>query len=305
MPFERMTLALPGAGRMDLLEFGAPAGAPTLYLHGTPSSASEAHWLHQPALEASVRIVAVDRPGYLYSTPVSSTETAARAYLDVIDHLTIGRFAVVGFSGGANSALAVAAAAPDRVIAAHVGGALGSLSSLRGGELGRARRTMFRAMSYSPRFAKAMAALQRRSLRKNLGDKLNTPTYAIFELLSGAAGGSQLPALENYVRRSSPRDLAAFVEGYFAGAKGTDGLLADLATFTSPIDFDRITVPIELWHGTADQAIPIEAARVLAGRLPNATLHELADEGHFVLLSHGSEICTAIARALRWEQLDD
>jgi pimeloyl-ACP methyl ester carboxylesterase len=294
---DRVSVELAGVGRVGLLEFGAPDGVPALYFHGTPSSAFEAHWLHLPAVEAGVRIVAVDRLGYHQSPPVSEADAGARVYLELSNLFGFDRFAVVGFSGGANIALAVAAAAPDRVTVAHLGGALGSLASLRCGELGRARSTMFRAMTSSRGLAKTMLRLQRHSLRKNVGAKLATPTYAAFELLSGAAAGAQLPALENYVRRSSPADLAAFVEGYMRGADSTDGLLADLAAFRQPITFDRITVPVELWHGTKDRAIPIAAARVLAAELPNATLHELEGEGHFVLLSHGGEVCTAIACA--------
>lgn len=303
MPSDRVSVELTGFGRVDLLEFGAPEGVPALYLHGTPSSACEAHWLHDPALEAGVRIVAVDRLGYHRSTPMPGADSGAGVYLELVDRLGFDRFAVIGFSGGATIALAVAAAAPGRVTVAHLGGALGSLASLRGGELGRGRSTMFRLMSSSRRLAKTMMGLQRRSLRKNLGTKLETPSYAAFELLGGAAAGAQLPALEDYVRRSSPKDLAAFAEGYLEGADCTEAVLADLAAFRAPIDFDRIAVPVELWHGTEDNAIPIAAARVLAAELPNATLHELEGEGHFVLLSHGREVCAAIANAPQPERV--
>lgn len=303
MSADRVSFELASGGRIDLREFGASDGVPALYFHGTPSSASEAHWLHQPALEAGVRIVAVDRLGYHQSTPLSGLDAGAQAYLELVDLLGVDRFAVVGFSGGATIALATAAAVPERVSVVHLGGALGSLASLRGGELGRVRSTMFRAMSSSRRLAKAMLRLQRRSLRKNLGTKLATPTYAVLELLGGAAAGAQLPALENYVRTTSPDELAAFAKGYMEGANNTEGVLSDLDAFRIPIDFARITVPVELWHGTDDNAIPIAAARVLAANLPKATLHELTGEGHFVFLTHGKEICTAIASTTRSEAI--
>jgi pimeloyl-ACP methyl ester carboxylesterase len=213
--------------------------------------------------------------------------------------LGVDRFAVIGFSGGATVALTTAAAAPDRITVAHLGGALGSLESLRGGELGLARSTMFRVMTSSRGLAKAMLRLQRRNLNKSVGAKLRTPTYAIFELLGGSAAGAQLPAMENYARTTSPEQLAAFVQGYVEGAANTEGVLSDLATLREPIDLVRITVPVELWHGTEDNAVPIAAARVLTAQLPNGTLHELDGEGHFVFLTHGQEICAAIASAAR------
>jgi pimeloyl-ACP methyl ester carboxylesterase len=216
--------------------------------------------------------------------------------------LGVDRFAVIGFSGGATIALSAAAAAPDRVTVVHLGGALGSLAYLHGGELGRVRSTMFRAMTSSPALARAMLRLQRRSLRKNLSAKMATPTYAVFELLDAAAG-AQLPALEDYVRTTSPDQLAAFAQGYVEGAGNTEGVLSDLAAFRAPIDFGRITVPVELWHGTEDKAIPIAVAHVLASQLPNATLRELDGEGHFVFLTHSREICTSIASATRPDTL--
>jgi pimeloyl-ACP methyl ester carboxylesterase len=87
----------------------------------------------------------------------------------------------------------------------------------------------------------------------------------------------------------------AFVRGYIEGLRSTDGILSDLRAFGTAIAFDRITVPVELWHGTEDQAIPIGASRALAAHLPNATLHECSGEGHFVLLTHAEDVCRAIA----------
>src|SRR5690348_2952515 len=116
--------------RIDYREFGDPDGAPAVYLHGTPSSASEGRWLDASARHARVRIVALDRPGYLGSEARSPVSLAAAAedIVAVAGALGLDRFAVVGFSGGAAYSLATAHAAPERVTVVHVGGGIGSLA---------------------------------------------------------------------------------------------------------------------------------------------------------------------------------
>ncbi|KGQ12395.1 hypothetical protein BBAD15_g1859 [Beauveria bassiana D1-5] len=74
-----------------------------LYFHGYPSSRIEAKLLDQLALAHSIRILALDRPGYGLSTP----QRPRRSLLDwprdveafaASQHLD--RFAVLGLSGG-------------------------------------------------------------------------------------------------------------------------------------------------------------------------------------------------------------
>ena len=126
----RRRLRLEDGRRIDYVELGDPAGAPAIYLHGTPSSASEARWLHKAANAHGVRLVSVDRPGYLQSEPgedhsfvgvAEDVDAVARA-------LRLDKFAVVGFSGGAGYALACAHVSAGRVTVVHVGGGLASLA---------------------------------------------------------------------------------------------------------------------------------------------------------------------------------
>ncbi len=94
----RMQLRLADERRIDYLELGDPAGVPAVYLHGTPSSASEARWLHRSACAQGVRLVSLDRPGYLQSepNPCASLIGVAQDVLALAQALELGRFAVVG-----------------------------------------------------------------------------------------------------------------------------------------------------------------------------------------------------------------
>jgi pimeloyl-ACP methyl ester carboxylesterase len=66
---------------------------------------------------------------------------------------------------------------------------------------------------------------------------------------------------------------------------GDEGRVADLAALTSPWGFDLggITVPVELWHGTADQMVPVTHGKWLAEHLPTAQAHLEPGQGHLSL----------------------
>ncbi|NEE56132.1 alpha/beta hydrolase, partial [Streptomyces sp. SID8455] len=72
-----------------------------------------------PAAERlSVRWVSYDRPGYGGSSPLPGRDIASAAadVRAIADALAIGRFAVLGHSGGGPHALACGALLPDRVV---------------------------------------------------------------------------------------------------------------------------------------------------------------------------------------------
>jgi pimeloyl-ACP methyl ester carboxylesterase len=90
------------------------------WLHGSPNIGSPPEPLFAAAEASGLRWVSYDRPGYGGSSPRDG-RTVASAAADVAaiaDALGIGRFAVLGHSGGGPHALACAALLPERVIAA-------------------------------------------------------------------------------------------------------------------------------------------------------------------------------------------
>lgn len=115
-----ITVPLPGGRQLTAAAYGDPDAAVTcLHHHGTGASRWEAEIFHDAAVAAGLRVVGVDRPGAGDSTPVRDRRLGdwPTDLLAVADHLGLDRFAVSGISGGGPHALAVAAAAPDRVSA--------------------------------------------------------------------------------------------------------------------------------------------------------------------------------------------
>jgi pimeloyl-ACP methyl ester carboxylesterase len=107
-------LRLPDGRQLGWEEFGDPAGAPVVYLHGTPQTR-----LSHPPDEAlpGIRLITFDRPGYGLSDPMRRPRmtTVARDVGVLVTACGLERFGVVGFSGGAPYALACGAILSNRV----------------------------------------------------------------------------------------------------------------------------------------------------------------------------------------------
>jgi pimeloyl-ACP methyl ester carboxylesterase len=54
---------------------------------------------------------------------------------------------------------------------------------------------------------------------------------------------------------------------------------------------------VHIWQGDADQMVPMAHADDMGARLPDATLHRLAGEGHVSIQHHIGEILDSISPA--------
>ena len=115
------TVVLEGGRRLGYRLRGNLDGPVIVYLHGSPGSRVEGGFFTDEELRAAgVSMLALERPGYGLSDPVSDVDLPARAseVIQACDLLGVGSFVVGGTSGGGTYTLAVAAAASDRVAAA-------------------------------------------------------------------------------------------------------------------------------------------------------------------------------------------
>jgi pimeloyl-ACP methyl ester carboxylesterase len=294
----RQQLRVADGRRIDYLEFGDPAGVPAVYLHGTPSSASEARWLHGAARAQGVRLVSLDRPGYLRSEPHAGASFigVAQDVVAVARALQLGRFAVVGFSGGAGYALATAHVSPDQVTVVHVGGGIGSLAGDGWQDLAWPRRLAFRLITRAPAVSGLVLAAVFRLLRRGLQKRLDSPAEAALWFFEGPAQGAQIAAIAEYVRTSAPEELRSELTDWAAGTSATSAIIDDLVAYVRPWPFElsSFSTRVEIWHGLDDPAAPVGFAERTASELANAEAHLFDGEGHFVLHTHGEAIATSI-----------
>ena len=261
---------------------GAPGSAvPVFWLHGSPNIGSPPEPLFAAAEANGLSWVSYDRPGYGGSGPHDG-RTVASAAADVAavaDALGIGRFAVLGHSGGGPHALACAALLPDRVIAAV---------SVSGPAPADAD-----GLDWSAGWSPGIAAENR-----------------------AAAGGRA--ALQAHWAKAEPEDMGAFfteadmaaLDGswsWLAGVagqaiqQGSEGFLEDTLAGARPWGFrpDAIRVPVLIMHGAKDKMVPCAHGEWLAARCPAAESRIVPDAGHITVLDSAPEALTWLAARVR------
>lgn len=109
---------LPDGRTLAWREYGNPRGVPCVLMPDIRSSRLAPEWLlHDSALPASVRLIAVDRPGTGMSTAIGfgGAEDPADDLGRLIQTLAVGRVVLIGIGSGADAALAAAERHPDLV----------------------------------------------------------------------------------------------------------------------------------------------------------------------------------------------
>jgi pimeloyl-ACP methyl ester carboxylesterase len=265
-------------GNGQLLHYYDTADGPTddiavFWHHGTPNLGLPPEPLFPAAAELGLRWVSYDRPSYGGSTPAPGREVAAAAACTaaVADALGIGRFAVVGHSGGGPHALACASLLPDRVMAAV---SIAGLAPYSADGLDWYAGMCASGEASLRAAAKGRAAKQRYESSGPDGDLEFTPAdNAMFD---------------------GPWHWIITVVGPALEA-GPDGLIDDDVAYVNPWGFDpaQISVPVLLLHGGKDRVVPSSHSQWLAAHIPGAELWHSPDDGHISVLSSSPS-------ALRW-----
>lgn len=236
-----------------------------MWHHGTPNVGTPPAPLFDAAEKLGIRFIGYDRPGYGGSTahPGRSIATAASDAASVADELGIGRFAVLGHSGGAPHALACAALLEGRVTAAV---SISGLAPFTGDD-------WFTGMGPSSE-ASLRAATQGREAKEAHEAKDAEPDFidrdwAALDGDWGWFGSVVTPAVAN----------------------GPGPLIDDDLAYVSPWGFDPgdVHVPTLLVHGTADRMVPVRHSERLAGRIPDVKLRRVPHEGHISVLPAAAE----------------
>jgi len=246
---------------------GAPGQPPVLFLHGGPGYNSYSFSkLAGVRLEKSARMVYLDQRGsgrserpwtrdYALSTLVQDLEALRHA-------LGAPRWVLMGHSFGGTLALEYTARHPEAVAGLVVvdgmsdaqGSYAGWVQTLEQWHPGR----LAQAPEQGSDFTRVMAALQGQDVQ------------AFFDRMQWRDPGKHMP-MAQLDAQSGLRNT-----GELAGALFGGELLH--YRFATP---ERIRVPTLVIVGSHDRAIGPQTARALAGALPNATLREYEDSGHF------------------------
>ena len=291
------TLDLPSGQRLGFARYGLPSGTPLLAFHGAPACRLMFASADEPARRLGLEIIAPDRPGYGLS-PLDTDptlESRTNQHVALVDALGLDRFAVIGVSGGAPYAVALAA----RLVRE-------SPTWRSSAPWGRSPNASPKSPPKRPRVAFGHSIFfQRWPLRRRwllvYGGNIFRSTFlkyprTVESALSFAFGRADHRVL---AQRTIADSLIAMTRS--AVAHGIEGGLADLDIYARPwrVEYSRITARAILWQGTTDHVVPKNVAFDLADRIPTCRLVRVEGAGHFWVLGRIKEVLTEIAAEIR------
>ncbi len=261
-------LALGDGRTLHVYDTGAGdggAGLVVFWHHGTPNTGAPPEPLFAAAAERGIRWVSHNRPGYGGSTPHPGRDVASAAgdVARVADALGIGRFAVMGHSGGGPHALACAAVLPGRVLAAVCVSGLAPFAA--------EGLDWFAGMTPSGAAELRAATRGRAALEAH---------FASAEFDPGMFTPADHAALSD-----TWSWIGTVVDQALASDQG--GMVDDDLAYVAPWGCDpgQVSTPVLFLHGGQDRIVPSSHAQWLAQRCRTADLWLRPDEGHVSVLN--------------------
>jgi 2-hydroxymuconate-semialdehyde hydrolase len=244
------------------------AGDPILLIHGSgPGVTAWANWRGIiPVLSQNARVIAPDMLGFGYTQCPDQLKLTPAVWVEsliaLLDALKIGKVSVVGNSFGGAIALALAKAHPERVNRLVLMGAAGINAPISEG--------LEKVWGYTPGL-EAMKGLM----------EVFAYDHSIIT--------------DDLVRMRYEASIRADVQERFARlfpAPRQQGV-AMLALAES--DLAAIMHKTLLIHGLNDQVIPVEWSRRMHALLPNSTLQEFDQCGHWVQIEKAAPFTLAVS----------
>ena len=268
---------------------GAGHGWPVFLLHGTPGSRTGPMPRPGVLYRRGIRLISYDRPGYGGSTPHRGRRVvdAAADVKAIANSLGLDRFSVVGRSGGAPHALAVAARLAPQVhrVAALVG-------------MAPNRPDLDFAAGMTPGNVSAFdrsAGSDASGIRERLSWRANriaaNPRTLLDQLFTEMTDTDRRIVEEPAIQRLL---LTSYRE---AVRSGPFGWIDDVLALRQAWGFDvgEITSPAYIWHGAKDNFAPAGHARWLARNIPDAILELQTARAHFGAVEALPKILTWLA----------
>jgi pimeloyl-ACP methyl ester carboxylesterase len=269
------TITLKDGRSLGFGEYGEPDGTPLMLFHGTPGSRlipslEKAAWIEAFGL----RVITPERPGFGLSDPLPGRTIGdwAKDVEELADCLNLDRYQVAGGSGGGPYTLACAIHSPERVLSATLissGGPPEVMRITRDMQFGN--RVLFFGARYAPFLIRFVFANMAKAIEKH-PEKVRAKMVAA------------LSRTNPHMREENSGDglLTTLKEAY---RQGSDGVYSDVRLVARDWDLDlsAIRVPVFLWHGMADDLVPVAIAQGLAKLLPGCEAHFIPDAGHLLL----------------------
>jgi pimeloyl-ACP methyl ester carboxylesterase len=277
-------LRLPDGRAMAWAEYGSPRGLPCVLIPDTGSSRLAPGWLlHDSALPAAIRLLAIDRPGIGASDPIGfgGTEQPAEDLRRMVETLAVGRVAVIGIGRGADDAFAFAARYPTLVSSV-------SAVSVRPSSRESARRSLLHPLRRQRRTWAGPLACWVETAGKDADLSLESTWRRMLDRLNPQAAEVLADRwMESDFREAVAADAAQINPAWTAPA-GSTGAPAWV------LDPAAVRVPVELWHGRHETGTTLAAVREFAADLPTWTVRPAA--GSSAVLGAWTDILEVAAK---------
>lgn len=268
-----MLLPLADGRLLSYAEYGRADGLPLVYCHGFPGSRLEAQLAAPLAERLGVRLIAPDRPGFGFSSPLPGRRFGdwPADLAQLLKALQIETFSLLGVSGGAPYALAAATLLPGVQKVGLVCG-LGPLEAASLRSMSALGRCGLMVARHAPWLARGGYRLLARTICRHSARFLGWMTAGVPQVDREVLARSEVRSAILTSFRESVRQ---------GGAAGAEELLL----YASPWELapSACQVPVQLWHGELDATVPVAFGRRLAAGLPHCQARFLADEGHYSL----------------------
>ena len=253
-------------------DVGEGAGDPILLIHGSgPGVTAWANWRGIiPVLSQKARVIAPDMLGFGYTQCPEHLKLTPAVWVDsliaLLDALKVRKVSVVGNSFGGAIALALAHAHPERVNRLVLMGAAGINAPISEG------------------------------LEKVWG---YTPSLEAMKGLMEVFAYDHSIITDDLVRMRYEASIRADVQERFARLFPAPRQQGVEMLALAESDLAAIAHETLLIHGLNDQVIPVEWSRRMKTLLPNATLQEFEQCGHWVQIEKAATFALAVSDFLR------
>ncbi|WP_432459710.1 MULTISPECIES: alpha/beta fold hydrolase [unclassified Agarivorans] len=264
-----------GERQLGYSDIGRSSDLPLIMFHPSTGSRLQQHPNKNLIYEQGLRLITADRAGFGLTTASDKPclEQSAQDALQLADRLELEKFCVAGFCGGGPFALALTALAPERIIHTTL---ISSVTPYQPIKLLHGVKTSNKLLAYIALNAPSIIHPLFTFIARNVMDNPERYFDQVYQFLceSDANALSEPELMNNF--------LLAFREAMRQGPTAFSHELTLLSQDWS-IDFSALETPISMWHGSQDQHVPAQLARLLCNALPNTKLYELKPHGHLLI----------------------
>ncbi|KAK2837015.1 hypothetical protein FQN49_006490 [Arthroderma sp. PD_2] len=275
------TFTLSDGRKLGYAQYGSLTGKAIFYLHGLPGARTEAACFEELALELGARIIATDRPGVGWSSPHMDRTILdhPRDLEQLAKHLELDDYGVLGISGGGPYALACAASMPPEKLKC-----VSIVCGLGPPDIGMSGACWANWLGFTLGYRYFPAATGW-YLKRQLAARLDLDDEKRFELLlQDILRDKSMPEKDREIMRDESTLRLFLRTSRQSFAQGCDEVVQDGKLMCSDLGFRvediRADLPVHLWYGKRDVAVPLNHGVQIAARLSGRAHLRVEDETH-------------------------